>query len=74
MNRNQQNQKSKSIVPSADGNKTLLLIELPSNGPTRCIQCGEPFKKGEPWRRLESERDPEHGSYSVGIHDRCEGK
>lgn len=40
-------------------------------GPVRCLQCQQPFRPGEIWRRLKSPPDPEYGSYTVGVHSRC---
>ncbi len=40
-------------------------------GPKRCLYCGQPFKPGECWHRHTSPPDPDYGTYSVGIHDRC---
>jgi hypothetical protein len=40
-------------------------------GPKRCLHCHKPFKKGEPWQRITSPADPQHGAYAVGIHAAC---
>ena len=40
-------------------------------GPARCINCLQPFKEGELWKRMTSRLDTEFGAYSIGIHDRC---
>ncbi len=53
----------------------LALIEFRSSphpkGPANCFKCGQPFKKGEAWRRLTSPADPELGAYVMGIHQQC---
>ncbi len=43
------------------------------DGPKLCMHCHKPFAKGEAWQRLTSPPDPEFGSYTVGIHEKCLG-
>ena len=73
MNLSNQKHQSKSIAPLAASGEMSLLIGQTSSGPSRCIQCCKPFMPGEAWRRLRAESDPEHGTYSIGIHERCAG-
>ncbi len=53
---------------------TEYLVGPSPKGPNRCLQCGQPFKAGEPWQRRISPPDPELGSYAIGIHSRCLNK
>jgi hypothetical protein len=51
---------------------TIEYVTGPSRkGPKRCLHCRKPFKKGEPWQRHISPKDPKLGSYIVGIHSAC---
>lgn len=40
-------------------------------GPSKCLKCQQPFKTGEVWQRMQSPRDPEFGSYTIGVHAKC---
>jgi hypothetical protein len=48
-----------------------LLVGPTAKGPKRCFKCGKPFKPGEAWRRYTSPPDPQYGSYSFGVHEKC---
>jgi hypothetical protein len=54
-------------------NRTTIQFMIGPNpkGPQRCLRCRQPFKQGEAWQRYTSPPDPIHGSYAIGIHDRC---
>lgn len=51
------------------GGKTMLAPH--PSGPMRCLVCAHPFEKGQVWRLCRSSKDPDSGSYAVGIHEEC---
>ena len=42
-----------------------------SRGPSKCLKCQRTFRSGEVWQRFKSARDPEFGSYFIGVHAQC---
>ena len=69
-----QSAKPKTILANANNGTTQLFVGPMPRGPKRCIKCGKEFKNGETWRRVTSPDDPKHGTYSIGIHERCANK
>lgn len=68
------NGKNKGRLDATKTGTMQLLVGPMPKGPRRCIKCGKEFKNGEAWRRYTSPPDPEFGSYSVGVHEKCNGK
>jgi len=64
--------RSAAIVPT--DNTLQLFVGPQPRGPKRCIKCGKEFKNGQVWRRLTAPDDPQHGTYSIGIHEACANK
>ncbi len=48
-------------------------VGIVKGNPKRCLHCGKPIRKGEPWRKATSAADPEYGRYSVIVHSGCDG-
>lgn len=63
-----------SIVLAPKPAATELCVGPMPRGPKRCIKCHQEFKREEAWRRVTSPDDPKHGTYSIGIHERCANK
>lgn len=74
MNRTNENPKTKIISATSKEGTTKLMVGPALRGPKRCLVCGKPFKNGEAWHRITSPADPDLGSYSIGIHDKCASK
>jgi uncharacterized protein with PIN domain len=67
--RTQKNEAHASAQPKAAVD---LRVGPDRRGPQRCLKCRQLFKPGESWKRMTSPPDPTFGSYSIGIHERCE--
>lgn len=60
-----------TLMPTAD--QVIEIMRGPSaKGPKRCFGCQKEFEVGEAWLRYKSVADPKFGSYSIGIHVKCE--
>lgn len=66
--------KTNSIVVTPNDGVIQLFVGPMPRGPKHCIKCGKEFKNGEAWRRMTSPNDPQYGSYSIGIHEKCNDK
>ena len=60
-------------VKTQDVGKTEQVIGPDPRGPKKCLHCHQPFLAGEVWSRVTSPKDPEFGSYVIGIHEACRG-
>lgn len=69
-----QNARKKTLVVTPQTNTLQLFVGPQPRGPRRCIKCGKEFKNGQVWRRLTAPDDPQHGTYSIGIHEACAQK
>lgn len=74
MNQSNVNTKTKSLDATPNGGTMQLHVGPMLRGPKRCIKCNLKFKHGEAWRRYTSPSDPELGTYSIGVHEKCSGK
>ena len=63
-------QVGKHLMQTSD--RVIEIMNNPSpKGPRRCLSCLKPFRSGEVWLRYTAVTDPKHGSYAVGIHEKC---
>lgn len=64
---------SKKVVPSLKRPAPRHGTGIVNGNPKRCLICKHEIKQGESWTKHTSPIDPQLGSYSAIVHDRCNG-
>lgn len=65
---NRRKSKSRKLVDLARLPYTQYGVGVVQRNPKRCLRCGQPIRRGQPWSKHTSAADPALGAYSVIVH------